>query len=84
MFAPKQLEDLAKNLIAILPPSLQNLEKDIQQQFKEMLQSTFARLDLVTRDEFDIQVKVLARTREKLDALQMHVESLLPGKNSNQ
>ncbi len=84
MFAPKQLEDLAKNLIAILPPSLQNLEKDIQQQFKEILQSTFARLDLVTRDEFDIQVKVLARTREKLDALQMHVESLLPGKNSNQ
>lgn len=84
MFSPKQLEDLAKNLIAILPPSLQNLEKDIQQQFKEMLQSTFARLDLVTRDEFDIQVKVLARTREKLDALQMHVESLLPGKNSNQ
>jgi BMFP domain-containing protein YqiC len=84
MFAPKQLEELAKNLIAILPPSLQNLEKDIQQQFKEILQSTFARLDLVTRDEFDIQVKVLARTREKLDALQMHVESLLPGKNSNQ
>lgn len=84
MFAPKQLEDLAKNLMAVLPSSLQNLEKDIQQQFKEILQSTFARLDLVTRDEFDIQVKVLARTREKLDALQMHVDCLLQGKNSNQ
>lgn len=84
MFAPRQLEDLAKNLIAVLPNSLQNLEKDIQQQFKEILQSAFARLDLVTRDEFDIQVKVLARTREKLDALQMHVDCLLQGKNSNQ
>ena len=84
MFAPKQLEELAKSLIAALPTSLQNLEKDIQQQFKEILQSTFARMDLVTRDEFDIQVKVLARTREKLDALQMHVDALLQEKNSNQ
>ena len=84
MFAPKQHEELAKSLIAALPTSLQNLEKDIQQQFKEILQSTFARMDLVTRDEFDIQVKVLARTREKLDALQMHVDALLQEKNSNQ
>lgn len=83
MFAPKQLEELAKNLIAALPTSLQNLEKDIQQQFKEILQATFARMDLVTRDEFDIQVKVLARTREKLDALQLHVDTLLQEKNSN-
>lgn len=83
MFAPKQLEDLAKNLIAVLPSSLQNLEKDIQQQFKEILQATFAHMDLVTRDEFDIQTKVLARTREKLDALQMHVDCLLQGKNSD-
>lgn len=77
MFDPKQFDDLAKKLFSTLPPSLQNLEKDIQQKFKEVLQSTFARMDLVTRDEFDVQTKVLARTREKLEILQKHVEELM-------
>lgn len=76
MFDPKQFDDLAKKLFATLPPSLQNFEKEIQQKFKEVLQATFARLDLVTREEFDIQTKVLARTREKLDTLQLQIERL--------
>ncbi len=83
MFAPKHLEDLAKTLFSALPTSLQNVENEIQQQFKDILQATFARLDLVTREEFDVQVKVLARTREKIDALQMQVDALLQEKNSN-
>jgi ubiquinone biosynthesis accessory factor UbiK len=77
MFDPKQFDELAKKLFATLPPSLQNFEKDIQQKFKEVLQATFARMDLVTRDEFDVQTKVLARTREKLDHLQKQVDELL-------
>lgn len=76
MFDPKQFDDLAKKLFSTLPSSLQNLEKDIEQKFKEVLQSTFARLDLITRDEFDVQTKVLARTREKLELLQKQVEEL--------
>lgn len=83
MFAPKQLEDLAKNLFSALPASLQNLENDIQQQFKDILHATFTRMDLVTREEFDVQVKVLARTREKIDALQLQVDTLLQEKTSN-
>ncbi len=82
MFAPKQLEDLAKKLFAALPSSLQSLETDIQQQFKEILHATFTRMDLVTREEFDVQIKVLARTREKIDALQNQVDALLQEKNS--
>lgn len=82
MFAPKQLEDLAKNLFSALPVSLQNLESDIQQQFKDILSATFTRMDLVTREEFDVQIKVLARTREKIEALQMQVDALLKEKNS--
>lgn len=70
MFDPKQFDEIAKNLFAALPPSLQSFEKDIQQKFKEILQATFARLDLVTREEFDVQTKVLARTREKVEQLQ--------------
>ncbi len=83
MFPPKQLEDLAKKLFSALPASLQNLETDIQQQFKEILHATFTRMDLVTREEFDVQIKVLARTREKIDALQAQVNALLQEKNSN-
>jgi ubiquinone biosynthesis accessory factor UbiK len=83
MFAPKQLEDLAKKLFAALPSSLQNLETDIQQQFKEILHATFTRMDLVTRDEFDVQIKVLARTREKIDTLQNQVDALLKEKSNH-
>lgn len=77
MFDPKQFDDLAQKLFATLPTSLQNFEKEIQQKFKEILQATFSRLDLITREEFDVQTKVLARTREKVDALQMQVDTLL-------
>ena len=82
MFPPKQLEDLAKKLFTALPTSLQNLEADIQQQFKDILAATFTRMDLVTREEFDVQIKVLARTREKIDALQNQVDLLLKEKDS--
>ncbi|KGP63234.1 hypothetical protein EP47_04545 [Legionella norrlandica] len=77
MFDTKQFDELAHKLFAALPTSLQNFEKDIQQKFKEVLQSTFSRMDLVTREEFDVQCKVLARTREKLDQLQHQVEDLI-------
>lgn len=77
MFNPKQFDDLAKKLFAALPSSLQNIEQDIQQKFKEVLQSAFAHLDLVTRDEFDVQTKVLIRTREKLDHIQKQVDDLM-------
>ena len=81
MFEPKQFEDLAKKLYSTLPTSLQNFENEIQQKFKEILQSAFARMDLVTREEFDVQIKVLARTREKVEALQTQVQALIKEKS---
>lgn len=80
MSAPKQLEELAKKLYDALPTSLQNFENEIQQKFKEILQSAFAHMDLVTREEFDVQQKVLARTREKVDLLEAQVQALLDAK----
>lgn len=77
MFDPKQFDELATKLFATLPGSLQNIEKDIQQKFKEVLHATFSRMDLVTREEFDVQCKVLARTREKLETLQQQIDSFL-------
>jgi len=84
MFDPKQFDELAKKLFATLPTSLQNIEKDIQQKFKEVLQAAFANLDLITREEFDVQSKVLARTREKLDQIQKQVDELLSQQNDKQ
>lgn len=77
MFDPKQFDELAQKLFASLPTSLQNIEKDILQKFKDILQVTFSRMNLITRDEFDVQTKVLIRTREKLESLQKQVEELL-------
>lgn len=77
MFDPKSFDELTNKLFAALPTSLQNIENDIQQKFKEILQSTFTRMDLITREEFDVQCKVLARTREKLELLQQQVNDLL-------
>ncbi len=82
MFDPKQFDEIASKLFASLPTSLQNFEKEIQQKFKEVLQATFARMDLITREEFDVQCKVLARTREKLDQLQAQVDELASHKKT--
>jgi BMFP domain-containing protein YqiC len=83
MFEPKQFDDLTKKLFATLPSSFQNFEKEIQQKFKEVLHAAFAHMDLITREEFDIQAKVLLRTREKLEALQTQVELLLTDNKNN-
>ena len=69
-------DKLAKNLFQALPDTLQSLEQTCSQQFKDILQSAFQSLNLVTREEFDVQIKVLARTREKLDKLETLVKSM--------
>lgn len=70
------LDEITQKLFAILPASVQNLESGLQQQFREILQTAFARFDLVTREEFDVQTRVLAKTREKVEQLQAQVEAL--------
>lgn len=80
MFTSKQFDDISKKLFATLPDSVQSFEKELEQKFKEVLQAAFSRLDLVTREEFDVQTKVLARTREKLDILQDQVDALMKEK----
>ncbi|MCE3044414.1 MULTISPECIES: accessory factor UbiK family protein [Legionella] len=77
MFDPKYFDDLAKKLFASLPSSIQNIEKDVEDKFKEILQIAFNRMDLITREEFDVQAKVLGRTREKLEALEAQVNLMI-------
>ena len=70
-----QLDDLARRLSGLVPPGIREGRDELQQNFKSVLQSGLARLDLVTREEFDVQRAVLLRTREKLEALEREVQA---------
>ncbi|MGI8561554.1 MAG: ubiquinone biosynthesis accessory factor UbiK [Luteimonas sp.] len=70
------IDDLARRLSGLVPPGLREGREELQENFKSVLQSGLSRLDLVTREEFDVQRAVLMRTREKLDALERLVEQL--------
>lgn len=76
MLDSKTLNEIVKKLVDSLPSGVKNLPKDFESNFREILQSAFARMDLVTREEFDTQTKVLARTREKLEALEQKIAEL--------
>ncbi len=77
MLNSTSLEELAKNLYEALPEKLKYIEQDVQNQFKDILKIAFSKMDLVTREEFDVQAKVLLRTREKVDALQAKLDRFL-------
>lgn len=70
------IDDLARRLSSMVPPGLRESRDELQQNFKSVLQSGLAKLDLVTREEFEVQRAVLLRTREKLEALQRTVTEL--------
>ena len=70
------IDDLARRLSQLVPPGLRDSQAELQQTFKSALQAGLAKLDLVTREEFDVQQAVLLRTREKLEALERTVATL--------
>jgi BMFP domain-containing protein YqiC len=72
----RALEDLSQRLGALLPPSLGEARADLEKNFRAALQAGLQKLDLVTREEFEVQKKVLLRTREKLEALERQLAEL--------
>ena len=70
------IDELARRLSSLVPPGVRESREDMQENFKAVLQSGLAKLDLVTREEFDVQRAVLLRTREKLEALERAVAEL--------
>ncbi len=76
MIDSKTLDELATKLSALVPEGLKNAGDDLSKQFKQALQTGLSKMDLVTREEFDAQTKVLERTREKLEALEKKVSEL--------
>jgi ubiquinone biosynthesis accessory factor UbiK len=78
-FDPRLIDDLARRLAGSVPDGLVALRRDLEQNFKGVLQAGLAKYDLVTREEFDVQTAVLRRTREKLADLEKRLRDLEGG-----
>ena len=63
-------DDLAKKITDLLPGNFQQIQQDLESNIKALLQSSLSKMNLVSREEFDIQSALLVRTREKLDLLE--------------
>ncbi|SFW71665.1 MULTISPECIES: accessory factor UbiK family protein [Luteibacter] len=70
------IDQLAQRLASLVPPGLAQAREDMQANFKDILAQGLRRLDLVTREEFDVQSQVLARTRERLELLEKRLADL--------
>lgn len=70
------LKKLVTQLTEALPEHIGTLEKDFKKNCTAILEKAFTKFDIVTREEFDTQTKVLARTRKKLDELEEHIRAL--------
>jgi BMFP domain-containing protein YqiC len=71
-----RIDEIAKRLFAKMPQAARNIQADLEENFRAVLRASLGRLDLVTRDEFDVQTKVLERTRSRLEALEARVREL--------
>ena len=73
------IDQLASKLADALPDDLRTLRTDMESNFRSLLQTTLGKLELVTREEFEVQRKVLERTREKLERLEKALAELQQG-----
>jgi len=72
----ESVENLARKLVDSIPEGLRSVRDDLEDNFKSVLRSSLSKLDLVTREEFEVQEAVLLRTREKLEALEVQLEAI--------
>lgn len=81
MIDTKKIEQLARQIHESLPKGIRDLGDDVDKKIRQVLQSQFSRMDLITREEFDVQTQVLLRTREKLQQLELRINALetMPG-----
>ncbi|OAI12618.1 MULTISPECIES: ubiquinone biosynthesis accessory factor UbiK [Methylomonas] len=76
MFDTKTIDNLADRISSAIPPGLHNLKDDMEKNIHALLQSALSKLDLVSREEFEVQKAVLAKTRAKLEDLEKRVAEL--------
>ncbi len=81
MINAKKLEEIAQQVANALPPGLKNVADEVESKTKQVLQGQLNKLDVVSREEFDVQTQVLLKTREKLVALEKQVAELVEQSN---
>ena len=72
----KFIDDLAHKINDVIPAGIKGIQQDMEKNIHTLLQGALAKLDLVTREEFDTQTQVLARTRDKLERLEKIIAEL--------
>ena len=72
----ESIDELARRLAESVPQGIKSVRDDLESNFRSVLRSGLGKLDLVTREEFEVQEAVLARTRQKLDALEERLKSM--------
>jgi hypothetical protein len=70
-----RIDEIARRLMDNLPPAFRATRRDLESNFRAVLRASLSKLDLVTRDEFDTQSRVLERTRARLEALEARVQA---------
>jgi len=81
MFPNIQIDEITKKVLDVLPVDLSSIEADAKQKIKMILQATLSKLDVVSREEFDVQTQVLAKTREKVEILEKKVQEYIQKTN---
>ncbi|TRX58037.1 ubiquinone biosynthesis accessory factor UbiK [Thalassomonas sp. M1454] len=76
MINAKKIEDIAKQITDSIPGGVKNIATDIESKTKQVLQSKLSQLDVVSREEFDVQTQVLIKTRAKLDEMAAKIAEL--------
>jgi len=76
MFDPKSIDDIASRLSDAIPPGLNTFKEDMEKNFRAILQSVLGKMELVTREEFEVQKGVLSKTRSRLEALEKKVSEI--------
>ena len=76
MINAKKIEDIAKQVTDAIPPGLKSMAADFEEKTKTVLQNKLAQLDVVTREEFDVQTQVLLKTRSQLSDLEAKLAKL--------
>jgi BMFP domain-containing protein YqiC len=72
----ESIENLASKLAEAVPEGLRSMRDDLESNFRGVLRTGISKLDLVTREEFEVQEAVLARTREKLERLEAKLDEV--------
>mgnify|MGYP005810711479 CR=1 FL=1 len=76
MINAKKIEEIAKQVTDAIPPGVKNIANDFEDKAKTVLQNKLSQLDVVSREEFDVQTQVLLKTRVKLSELEAKLAEL--------